>query len=115
MISLPFFQEASARFSYQINLEGTIFTLFFDWNERNESWYMSILDGEGVNNILVGIRLVPGYSLLKQYRGTAGIPEGEFLIVDNQSDNDGVIEYDNIGVGARFVLIYSTQEEIEEG
>jgi len=113
MIVLPVFQNRSARFAYDIELAGELFRLYFSWNARETSWYMDIQD-QNENNILTGIKLVPNYPLLRQYRAYAALPAGGFILWDlNQDPISGEVTFDNFGT--RYQLLFFTQEEIESG
>jgi hypothetical protein len=113
MVVLPTFQDRSARFSYDIELAGELFRLFFSWNARETSWYMDIQD-QNENNILTGIKMVPMYQLLRQYRAYATLPDGDFMLWDLRQDSDNSnVNFDNFG--KRYQLLFVSREEIETG
>lgn len=115
MLLLPFHQDKSSKFSMQIDLENDgAYTLFFFWNTRESAWFMDILDSTGETTYISGIRLVPEYALLKQYKGLPGIPKGDFFITDAESNYDG-LDFDNIGVGLRFQMYYISKRELQDG
>lgn len=112
MIVLPIFQSISARFSYDIELAGEIFHLKFNWNAREESWYMNILD-QDQNPILTGIKMVVNYLLLNQYQYISDLPQGNFLLYDLEKIPGGVVTFDNLG--KRYQLLFASNIEIEAG
>lgn len=113
MIILPTFQSQSARFSYDIELNGEIFHLKFSWNSREESWYMDIQDQNEVN-ILTGIKLVINYFLLEQYKAYENLPKGDFKLWDIQLDpTTGGLTFDNFG--RRYQLFFLTDDELDTG
>lgn len=110
MVVLPFFQDRSSRFAYDIELAGELFRLYFSWNARETAWYMDIQD-QNENNILTGIKMVPNYRLLEQYRAYAALPDGDFVVWDlNQNPITGGITFDNMG--KRYQLLFFSSEEI---
>jgi hypothetical protein len=114
MTVIPIYQQVSSKYTIDIELNGVLFTLLFYWNSRDTAWYMSIYSGEVP--ILTGIKLVPQYLLLNQYRSLPNLPNGDFFIVDNdKSGGQGSITYDNIGLDSRFSLVFLTSEELENG
>ncbi len=113
MVIIPTFQNRSARYAMDIELNGTIFHLRFHWNARENNWYMDIQDQDEIN-ILMGIKLVVNYFLLAQYRAYINLPEGDFIFWDlNQIPEDGGVTFDNFG--DRYQLIFFTDDEIESG
>lgn len=95
--------------SYQVEtvLDGTSYILTVRWNFRESSWYLHIETTDGV--VVVGSRkLVPGSRLLRYVVGTAR-PPGELVLVDTM-DAGGTPGFDDLG--ARYVLVYGTGEEM---
>lgn len=113
MIIIPTFQDRTARYTIEIELAGTPYNLFFSWNTREESWYMNIRDSEETP-ILTGIKLVPVYLLLEQYRAYENLPAGDFILWDlNQDSTDDNVTFDNFG--ERYQLLFFSDDEIEAG
>ncbi len=114
MIIIPTYQKISSKYVIDIELNGTMFSLHFLWNTREEFWYMNIFSAEG-DPVITGIKIVPKYALLEQFKAVPGLPEGDFFVVDNDQNNpysEG-ITYDNFGT--RYSLLFITTEEIENG
>jgi len=108
---LPVFGSSSARYFYNISLDKEIFTLYFHWNSRESAWYMDIKQPDGDTTILAGIKLVPDYRLLKQYKAVEGIPKGDFILKDVQNKpDDEQLTYENFGT--RYVLLYYEEGEV---
>lgn len=78
-------------YDYQINLEGSVYTLSFCYNDRNGFWYMDIADQNGTL-ILSGIKLVGGVLLNSQYPNIS-LPPGDFFIYDSTSKNTDPSKY----------------------
>lgn len=109
MIIIPIFQNISARFSFDIELDLNIYHLKFAWNSREGAWYMTIQD-QDENNILTGIKIVPNYLLLDQYRYIPELPPGDFVLFDlNQIPENNQPDFDTLG--KRYQLLYVTEAE----
>lgn len=109
MIVIQTFQDVSADFSQTISLDDIPFTLRMTWNTRIESWFMDILDKDK-NNILLGIRLVPNYLLIKDYSQTE-LPPGDFYLWDSENTpSDFNVTFDTLG--RRYILLYVTKGEM---
>lgn len=110
MIIIQMFQEASADFTQTIDLDGTPFILRVTWNTRVESFFMDIQD-RNQQDILLGIRLVPNYLLVRDYVQET-LPPGDFYLWDSlNTPEDFGVTFDNLG--NRYILLYLTKEEIE--
>jgi len=64
-----------------VTLDNTEYIMVFDYNQREDSWYLSFGD-----NILNGIRISGNNDILKQYH-YLDIPPGELKIVDQDGLN----------------------------
>ena len=76
---LPTSTEFGA-YSFQIELDGAIYELDFQFNERDGFWYVDFRDIELVD-ILSSIKLVNGSLLLRLVRDLRK-PPGELAIID---------------------------------
>lgn len=84
-----------------VELDGVVYNLRIRWSQRAECWHMDIRDAEG-DAILLGVKMVTLYPLLKNYRHL-GVPAGEFFFVDNKDESARpTLE----GMGDRFKLLY---------
>ncbi len=80
-----------------VTLDNEEFILIFDYNRREDSWYLSIED-----NVLNGIRLSGNNDILKQFHHLE-VPRGELIIVDQDGLNR---EPDSDTFGDRVILTY---------
>lgn len=85
-----------------VDLDGVKYVLAFQYNARNDSWYMSISD-RSENLIVAGIRLVTAVSLLGRARDSR-LPPGVIFMMD--TTNAG-IDAGFADIGQRVLLIYS--------
>ncbi len=70
----------SSFFNIQAPLDGVTYTLQFRWNVRLSSWFMDVLDEQGINVLLAGLRLVINWPLALYQTGRT--PPGDFLVFD---------------------------------
>lgn len=69
----------------RVTLDGREYVLALRWSQREERWYMDLLDGDDV--LLVGsVKLVVGFPLLYRFRAIAGLPPGDLIVVDGRAD-----------------------------
>ncbi len=93
--------------SYRISttLDGISYLLDFYWNEREEAWYMHLLEADEAP-LRQGIKLVLG-ALLGVRERNASMPNGTFIMTDlSGADIDAT--FDDFGI--RAVLWYSSNE-----
>lgn len=69
-----------ARYSNDVELDGVTFKISMEWNDRDDGWYMSIADVDGVP-LLSGRRVVLGVPLISLYRDSR-LPAGTFVAID---------------------------------
>jgi hypothetical protein len=107
MIELPTFQENSADFSYDIEIENKIISFRFVYNIRNQFWFLNIESG---NNEIKGLKIVEGFPLLFTHKAKFPDLEGDFLLMARVENEE--FTYDNFGVA--WSLYYLNKEELEE-
>lgn len=75
--------------------EGTPVTVRLIYNVRSGFWNMDVTAGGAT---LYGVKLVPGWPLLKEYKATFSIV-GDFLFLPTSTDaRDSVFKYEDLGV-----------------
>lgn len=104
---LPFTpSEAFQEFS--TTLDGTDYTILAQWNGRNASWSMDLLDADGVI-IRAGSRIALG-SFPGRRSADARFPEGVFVVLDTSGEGiDATLD----DLGTRVLVHYYTPEEFE--
>lgn len=113
MFIFPTFQELSSRWRYEVELEGQVYIFEFDWNEREEKWYLNIYTKKDRNEIQMGIKLVIAYGMFRQYLANQLLPKGELYILDlSPTKKKEPITFDNFG--QRYVLLYFNEKEIPD-
>jgi hypothetical protein len=96
-----------ARYTFDVALDDVTFRFSFEWNDRDEGWYMSIADTNGVP-LLSGRRIVLGYPLISIYRNPA-LPAGALVAIDTSSKDE---EPGFADLGRRVKLLYITRAEL---
>lgn len=103
-------------YEMQLTLDLVAFDLVFRWNERDETWYMSIYDpnvaeqSDGSRTPIIGqIPILVGSLLLSTY-SRRDRPLGDFLAIDTQGeDHDpGILD-----LGSRVVFLYFSNAELQ--
>ena len=92
---------------FSVDLEGQIYRLTVEWNERLQLWSMNISDNDGIV-LIYGIALVKGTEILEPYNlGVGGI-----VMVDTETDGPDATVDD---LGTRILMAHLTEAELEDG
>lgn len=91
-------------FTQKTRLDGRDFILKFSYNQREERYYLSIFD-EQETPILMGLKLVAVWPLLRRYRANPALPPGE-LWVSDLTGNGEPPTLNELGEGKRCELTY---------
>lgn len=101
MIEIPLSDVPAQKFSTIIN--GATYQMRVIWNTRRQTWTMDIAqEGE---DILVGLTLVGGVDLMKQYT----FPIKNMFMV-NVDDSSADISRDGLGTASKLLIL--TDEEV---
>ena len=93
-------------YQFQVDLEGTIYTLDFGFNNRSERWYMSIFDSTAETLLIGDIPILINIPLADQYIDKR-LPLGRFIAVD-ETGNNGEATIDNFGTDIK--LLYQESD-----
>ena len=107
MIQLPLFPTVSSNFTYNIQLEEQVCIIKCVYNIRNGSFHIDFTDGN--DNIVRGIKMVPGFPLLKYKKGFTDL-NGDLMMRAVTEAAGDEITYDNFGTD--YQLFYMTEDEI---
>jgi hypothetical protein len=107
MYEIPTSQPDTPYWVQQTTLEGVTYYFDFQWNFREEAWFMSILDAD-LDPILSGRRIVLNFPLLRLVDERR--PPGQILALAETGGEDP--GYDELG--SRVKLYYLTAEEVAE-
>jgi hypothetical protein len=97
----------SPHYEQQTELDGVVYALTLEWNEREGAWYLTLADANG-DIIRAGIKLVTNWRLLRRVRD-ARRPPGELVAYDPAGKGLG---RDNLGTDVQ--LLYADAELIAE-
>lgn len=87
-------QAADQEVRFQTD-DNTSILLRFVYNVRSGFWSIDVTNGAST---LYGVKLVPGWPLLKQYKATFPFP-GDFLFLPVAADaRNSVFKYEDLGV-----------------
>ncbi len=73
-----------AAYTFQIDLEGTIYTFTFRYNERMDRWLMDIADANE-ETIITGIVVLTEWLLIDRFKDDR-LPPGNFLAIDESGE-----------------------------
>lgn len=107
--AIPCAPNGDSAWTQQTALDGTTYTLAFDWNDRAALWMLKVADTQGAT-IRAGMMLTTGTVLLRGCVDSRR-PAGELVVVDLTGVND--TNPDLVTLGARFRLLYFTFAELE--
>ena len=90
MLSISTFQNVSADTQQTVVLDGQSVIIRFVYNVRNEYFTLTLTDQNG--NTLYGIKVVPNWLLLNQYKGFTDLV-GDLVVfkVDEDAGNENIL------------------------
>lgn len=103
MLVLPTRQDA-AHYSFEIELDSELFDFTFDWNDREERWYMTI-GKPAIGALRAGTKLVYGTELNRAPNGPTGT-----LVLYDSSGTETLPGFADLG--GRVELIYVSESEL---
>jgi hypothetical protein len=95
-------------FFFDVDLDGVLYQLNFEYNEREEFWYFDILDLEG-NEIRSGIKCVVNWPFLI-FTSNPNRPAGQLLCLDARENSEDPT-LDNFGID----VFFAYSEEVTVG
>jgi hypothetical protein len=110
MLKIPTFQNLSSKFRQDLILGGRTVILELTWNSRAEAWYLYFEDFDS-GDILYSTRIVPNFLLLRQYRASIPLFDGDLLVYKTDEEVANEISYENFGNG--WDLMYLDEPEAE--
>ncbi len=108
MIKIPTFQRVSADTRQTIDLDGVRTSLRLVYNTRSGFFHLSV---ETEGGRVDGVKLVPGYPVLRYKKETLPDLPGDFMVIRSDDSLGGRVEYDDLGNG--WDLFYLTSEEYD--
>lgn len=96
-------------YSFEINIEGRVYRLRFEWNSRHEHWTMAFLTRTG-EDIIRGIKLIINFEIINRYKNPQ-MPPGALIPLDRTGRLERIGRND---LGEDVKLIYYTRAELDE-
>jgi len=96
-------------FLLSVTLDSESFKLRFSWNDTASFWTMGIRD-EDNTSIIEGIRCVPNYPMLAQYRRPT-LPKGELICIVMDDTKTDICRDDF--VDSKAYLVYIPEDELD--
>lgn len=75
-----------AAYFFKVKLDGVLFQVAFQHNDREDRWYLDLRTADGVP-IRSGIKLVSNFPLLRLVAQPSR-PRGELVVINTQSDDN---------------------------
>jgi len=107
MIEIPTTSELPS-YDFQTTLDGLVYNITINYNERRDRWQMSIADSQN-DPIISGIPLLLNVSLLGQYVDSRLPPGVLFVMAPNEDNNEAGIN----DLGTRIKLFYQDLASIQ--
>ena len=95
---------AAAYGSQRVNLDGRVYGLALNWNQTAGGWFFSLYDSEETP-IMLGVRIVSNWPLLRWRKWDPRCPPGELVALDETTDRSPP-KLDDFGIGKRVQLTY---------
>lgn len=106
-VILPTEFAGEARYTFECDLDDVTYRWAFEWLDRDDAWYMSMSNVDGVA-LVSGRKVVLGYPLLNLYRD-ARLPKGLLIAIDTA---EGDVEPGLLDLGDRVKLVYFSPGEL---
>lgn len=101
----PFYEQQST-------IDGIDYTLTFRYNQREETFYLSVGDVAG-NDLVKGVKLVCGWDLFLGHKHP-DMPEGRFMVLSHVTGDSESPKLGELGEGRRCLLYYFPFDQAEE-
>ena len=92
---------------FSTTLDGDHFVMDVRWNERDESWYLDILD-ESENPIRRGLKITQG-NFIGSHVAVPGMPAGQLVAFDTSGQG---IEAGLDDLGERVIVYFVPEDEL---
>lgn len=107
--------DADPFYTLSPTLDGVEYTLRFNYNQRENNYYLSIEDPETVTDILSCIKIVNNFPLLNAWKGLPGTPPGDFVALSNSTADDSSAGLGDMAPGGRVTLYYMDAQFLATG
>lgn len=102
--STPLYKE-------RVRLEGRDYIFRFDWNDREQRYYLHLFDQDEVP-LLLGVKVIANWGLLTRHHFNPALPPGELIPMDLESGGEPPT-FDDFGTRVR-LFYYASDEDLSE-
>ncbi len=102
--------DDASHFDQDVTVDGSNYTLRFDWNERLGAWFLTVLGADGETVCTPEQRLVCNWKIAKYLSNRD--PEGFFVLADTANDFSRGVDPSFDDLGARHQLLYFSPGEL---
>lgn len=106
VIEMPIRADLPA-YTFKQELEGTVYTFEFRYNERFACWIMDISDETGDKPIVLGTPVQTDVDILSRFI-IAELPPGQFIILDETGSQRNP-DRENFGVEVKLFYVESNE------
>jgi hypothetical protein len=96
-------------YAFRMDLDGTIYRLDFDWNDRDSAWYLGVATVDGTP-LVTGRKIIINLPLLSRFKDPR-LPPGVLVALDSAS---AAQDPDVDELGTRVRLLYIPVAEVTE-
>lgn len=114
LYTIPF-TPGDVHVEQQTTLEGIVYTLKFDYSQRENCYYLSVGDAADKDGTMIisSIKVMTNRPLLRRWRGAASAnsdvwPPGE-LVAYSTTPDDSIAGLGELG--SRVILLYATSDD----
>lgn len=108
MIEVLTLDSEHENYEASFQLDGETFGLRARYNNRVDSWFLTLIDADG--SIIVGSRRVTVGNLLFPWLVGRNRPAGQLLAIDTEDEDGDPGRHD---LGSRVLVMYADADELE--
>jgi hypothetical protein len=105
-VLIPIF-KGEPLYNERVRLEGKDYIFRFDFNNREQRFYMNIKSEDGTPQ-LTGVKVVANWPLITRHRFNSALPPGELIAIDLETNGVPPVLAD---FGSRVKLYYYASDE----
>jgi len=95
-------ETETAPFSQQVELDGVLYGMLFQYNARDSRWFLDLSD-ESDALVVGSIPLVFNWPLLRKYQANPAVPQGMMMLITTDDPDQPA---GNSDLGQRATIIY---------
>jgi len=95
----------------RVRLEGRDYIFRFDWNNREQRFYMGIKNQDG-ESLIAGLKVLANWGLLTRHHFNPDLPPGELIPIDLEQGGTPPT-FNDFGTRVR-LFYYASDEDLSE-